>query len=378
MNSIVNKIWLDEFLDKITQKLSRTSDEIGVKFPYTTKNGKFEEFAFNNDISWWTNGFWPGIMWLMYSLTRDEKYRKIAHSCEELLDEAFDNFEGIHHDVGFMWNPSSVANYLLTGNKKSKIRAMHAATILAGRFNINGSFIRAWEDYPDEDCTGWAIIDCLMNLPLLYWASKESGDVRFSAIAKAHTNTVIKSFVRSDFSVNHIVGFCPETGVVKVIPRGQGYASGSSWSRGQAWAIYGLTLGYMNTGETPYLSVAKNIADYFISKLDESFVPLVDFTAPKEPECRDTSAGAIAACGMIELSKLVNDGDKYLAAAVKILEGLEKNCDFTRNEQSILQNCTGAYHDVHHHSLIYGDYFLLEALMKLKGETINFWCIDKK
>lgn len=374
-NTIINEKWLEHFLGEMTDKLARTSGEIGIKFPYKTQGGKYEAFAFNDDINWWTNGFWPGIMWLMYLHTHDEKYREIAHSCERLLDKAMEHFDKIHHDVGFMWILSALANYRITGHEQSKVRAMHAATVLAGRFNINGRFIRAWEEYPGKDCTGWAIIDCLMNVPLLYWASKETGDVRFRAIAKAHTDTVMHHFVRDDFSVSHIVGFCPETGVVKEIPPGQGYASGSAWSRGQAWAVYGFTLGFMNTKDAAYLAMARNVADYFIANLDQSGVPVVDFKAPKTPDYRDTTAGAIAACGMIELAKLAPEGDRYLKAAEHMLRGLYKNCDFTKDEQSILQNGTGAYHDEKRHEpLIYGDYFLLEALMKLKGADMNFWC----
>ena len=372
-----NREWLNDFLDKMTNKLKNTSREIGAKFPYTTTNGKYEEFAVNNNVSWWTNGFWPGMMWLMYLHTNDEEFLKIARGCEELLDEALENFK-IHHDVGFMWILSSLADYIITGNEKSKVRSMHAATILAGRFNINGRFIRAWDTHPEKECTGWAIIDCLMNVPLLYWASRETGDPRFKAIAKAHTDTVMHKFVRDDFSVNHIVGFCPETGVVTEIPRGQGYASGSAWSRGQSWAVYGFTLGYMNTKDPAYLSTAKNVADYVIANLDESGVPVVDYKAPKENDYRDTTAGAITACGLIELSKLVADGEKYLEAAIRMLKGLYENCDFSENEQSILQNGTEAYHDGKKHiPMIYGDYYLLEALMKLNGEQTNFWCAER-
>jgi len=378
MNKSINihEEWLDDFFEKFTKKLERTSKEIGAKFPYTTTDGKYEEFAVNNNVSYWTNGFWPGMMWLMYVHTKNNEYLEIARKCEDMLDEALEQFK-IHHDVGFMWLLTALADYVATGNEKSKTRALHAATILAGRFNLNGNFIRAWDVYPERDCTGWAIIDCLLNVPLLYWASRETKDPRFTAIAKAHTNTVMHHFVREDFSVNHIVGFCPETGVVKEIPRGQGYATGSAWSRGQSWAVYGFTLGYMNTKDPAYLSMAKNIADYVISNLDDSGVPVVDYKAPGDLDAKDTTAGAITACGLIELSKYVADGEKYLNVALKMLKGLYENCDFSDTEQSILQNGTEAYHDGRKNiPIIYGDYYLLEALMKLKGEYTNFWCAD--
>lgn len=371
------KEWITGFLNEMTGKLKRTSGEIGVKFPYTTTNGKYEDFAAYDDIGWWTNGFWPGMMWLMYLHTNDERYKEIAQGCEKLLDEAFDKFV-VHHDVGFMWILSALADYMITGNEKSKVRAMHAATILAGRFNINGNFIRAWDVSQQDDCRGWAIIDCLMNVPLLYWASRETDDVRFEAIAKAHTNTVLHNFLRKDFSVRHIVGFSPETGLPVEIPCGQGYSPDSAWSRGQAWAVYGFTLGFMNTGDAAFLAAAKNVADFVTEQLGESGVPPIDYKAPKMPDCKDTTAGAITACGLIELSRLTENGEKYLNTALKILEGLYENCDFSESEQSILQNGSVAYHcEQIHIPIIYGDYFLLEALMKLSGNVPNFWCAGK-
>ena len=177
-------------------------------------------------------------MWLMYIDTENKKYAEIAHGCEVKLDKAFLDFTGLHHDVGFMWILTALASYKLTNDEKSRARALHAATLLAGRFNTNGNFIRAW----NGDLSGWAIIDCMMNIPILYWATEELGDPRFKAIAMREADMVMNAFVRPDGSVNHIVIFDAETGKVKETPAGQGYAAGSSWSRGQAWAIYGFIL----------------------------------------------------------------------------------------------------------------------------------------
>ena len=196
-------------------------------------------------------------------------------------------------------------------------------------------------------------------------------------IAMKHSDTVIKNFVREDGSVAHMVNFNPETGEVVSIPRGQGYASGSAWTRGQAWAIYGFVLGYIHTGKQEYLDTAKKVARYFIEHLSEDGVPVVDFKAPEEPALKDTSAGAVAACGLIEIIKYSEGSEKenYEYAVVNILKGLEHNCNFSLDEQSILQNGTERYHDTRgfHIPMIYGDYYLMEALLKLKGNHVLFW-----
>ena len=376
MKEVFYMVKIEEFWDKIERKLSNTAPQVGAGFPYTTdENGKYVEWKNNGKISvsWWTNGFWAGMMWLAYLETGKEIYKEIAEKSEEMLDEAFDDFNGLHHDVGFMWLLSAVADYRLTKNERSKTRGLHAATLLAGRFNIDARYIRAW----NGDLSGWAIIDCMMNIPLLYWATEVTGDPRFEMIAKAHADTVLKAFIRADGSVNHIVSFDPLSGEVLETPAGQGFASGSSWSRGQAWAIYGFVISYIHTGKTEYLSAAKRVAHYFISNIGDDGVPLVDFRAPKEPVLKDTTAGAIAACGLIEIAAQVEEYEKdmYMKAAMKLLGGLYDNCDFSAENQSILQNGTERYHDTRgfHIPIIYGDYFMMEALMKLKGNKNLFW-----
>lgn len=370
----MNEIWIEAFLQKIENKLRIVAPLVKTEIPYTTnEKGEYVETDKASGVQWWTNGFWAGLMWLTYLRTGDETCKNIAEASEKRLDDAFMLFNGLHHDVGFMWLLSAVAHYRIDGNELSKTRGMHAATLLAGRFNHDAEFIRAW----NQDFTGWSIIDSMMNIPLLYWASEETQDPRFRAIAMKHADTAMRCFVRADGSVNHIVSFDPNTGEVLETPAGQGYASGSSWSRGQAWALYGFVLSYIRTGKRDYLDIAKRVAHYFVANIPEDGVPSVDFRAPKEPVLKDTSAGAIAACGLIEISKHVGEFEKdmYTKAAEMILKGLEQHCDFSLTNQSILQNSTEQYHEKqgHHIPLIYGDYFLVEALMKIKGNELLFW-----
>ena len=169
------------------------------------------------------------MMWLLYHETKEERYAEIARFSEEQLDTCFDEFYDLSHDLGFVYQPTAVADYRLTGSQAGRRRGLHAACLLAGRFNPAGNFIRAWNDWGDgRDTTGWAIIDCMMNLNLLYWASDELGDPRFRQIAMLHADTAMSAFVRPDGSVNHIVSFDPETGILLGSLGGQGYGEGSS------------------------------------------------------------------------------------------------------------------------------------------------------
>ena len=240
--------WAQETLKKVRAKMAWVSEKNKDKIPYTTDetgsydNRSADTVQWNPDdgLNWWTNGFWGGIMWLLYRDTGEDRYAEIARASEKKLEKCFSTFYGLHHDVGFMYLPTSVANYRLTGSEDARRNAMHAANLLAGRFNPVGRFIRAWNENGDHDVRGWAIIDSMMNLSLLYWASEENGDPRFRQIAVMHADTALANFIRDDGSVCHIVEFDPETGERVRDFGGQGCAQGSSWTRGQGWAVYGF------------------------------------------------------------------------------------------------------------------------------------------
>lgn len=377
-------VWLDQVTQKITDKMDWVSDKSQHKIPYTTLNGVHDDRADQNPsgddadgINWWTNGFWGGMLWQMYHVTGQEKYKQYANIAEDKLDACFEQFYGLHHDVGFMWLPTSVANYQLTHNPTSRKRALHAANLLAGRYNPVGEFIRAWNDLSEGDTRGWAIIDCMFNIPLLYWASTETGDPRFRHIAERHADTVMNTFVRPDGSVHHIVEFDPFLGGVVKTYGGQGYENGSSWTRGQTWGLYGFMMSYRHTGKEDYLYTAKRIAHYFIANIPESGIIPVDFRQPKEPAYEDSTAAAIAACGLIEIAKVVGEHEKdlYLGAALKLLRTLdEQRTDWSSDCDCIVQNGSAAYHSsTHHQSIIYGDYYFIEAILKLKGKDLYFW-----
>ena len=279
--------WAGETLKRAEEKLKNVSGRSAHKIPYTTVDGVHDDRSGDDQIDWWTNGFWGGMMWQLYALTQDEEYKKIAVETEEKMDRNLMCAEGLTHDNGFKWLLTSVADYRLTGDGKSKNRSMLAACNLAGRYNPRGRFLRAWNDgmgYRQEDNRGWAIIDCMMNLPLLYWAFEETKDPRFYEIAVDHADTAMNAFVRADGSVRHIVEFNPETGEMVRDYGGQGYGEGSSWTRGQTWGLYGFVLSYLHTNDRKYLDTAKRIANYFIANIPESNLIPVDFRQPED--CR--------------------------------------------------------------------------------------------
>lgn len=358
----------EKFLRKMPTALEKARDLDFI--PYTV-NGREWAPGPSGDIFWWTNGFWPGVMWLMYLISGNTQYRTEAEHAENMLDEALRGFEHLHHDVGFMWYLSSGVNYRLTGNEKSLRRTRLAAEFLMARFNPLG-FIRAW----NEDKAGWAIIDTMMNLNLLYWASEYTGDPRYRLTAMRHADTVMKYFIREDGSSEHIVIFDPESMKVLDKPRGQGYAKGSSWSRGQAWALYGFVLSYIHTGKAEYLETAGRIANYFIDCVKDDWLPKCDFRQPEGEKLLDNCSGAIAACGMIELARQMGSGDVYFPAAIQLLKALDESCaNWDPAYPAILTQCSGAYHSNtnHHIAMIYGDFFLIEAVGKLLGTPLLIW-----
>ena len=368
-----NQAWIEETWKKIDGKLSRTAIKSRDKIPYSVKNGVHTDMA-KSEIAWWTNGFWGGLMWLMYEATGNPEYAITAKTSERILEKSFEEIDELHHDVGFMFHLTSGASYRLTGDKHSRRNHLLAAMMLASRYNIKGEFIRAWNI---ENSEGWTIIDSMMNLPLLYWASKELGDERFKYIAVSQADMCARDHVREDGTINHIV--MHDTTKPKVLGTrgGQGYKEGSCWSRGQSWAVYGFILSYIHTGDKKYLETAKRVTELFIRETEKTdWLPRVDFNQPPTPEKYDSTAGAIAACGMIEIAKQLEgaEAEKYLSAAMNILQAMEKNwCDWTEENDSILQMGCEEYHHGVHKNIIYGDFYFTEAILKLKGSSFLIW-----
>lgn len=375
-----NRKFVDVAFEKIDKKLSAVAIRSRDKLPYTVDaNGVHDDHKV--DVQMWTNGFWGGLMWLMYEATGNEDYLITAKRSEELLDGALAEIDKVHHDVGFMWHLTSSASYRLTKDKASLNRSLLCAMSLASRFKLKGGYIRAWNglDGVGNNTDGWTIIDTMMNLPLLYFAGDVIGDDRFSQIARSHADKAMCDHIRPDGSINHIVPHDLETGEMLGSFGGQGYQRGSCWSRGESWALYGYVLSYIHTGDVKYLDVAKRVAHYSIANLTMSdWIPLVDFRAPETPVYYDATAGAIMACGLIEIARAVPELEKglYLSAALNILRALDaKACDYAENSDALVRMCSEAYVSrcTYDHNIIYGDFFYTEAILKLRDSEFLPW-----
>lgn len=368
-----NRSWTTVW-DELQTKVDGMIADIGDKIPHVARaDGHYDHMP----LDWWTSGFWPGLLWILHDVTGKAHYLEAARPWDERLERLFVVENDLYHDVGFQFLPTAVAKYKITGDRDGRRRGLSAANFLAGRYNPAGRFIRAWNG---DHQAGWAIIDCCMNLSLLYWASEESGDPRFAHIATAHAETALAHFLRPDGSNNHIVCFDPLTGEVERVDGGQGYAPESAWSRGQAWALYGMTNIYKYTRDVRFLEAAQRSAYHFIASLPEDGVPYWDFRLPGfDGQPRDTSAGAIAASGLLDLAELTPPaaGARFRKAAVDMLEAMtERYATFGRDGfHAILTGGTGHVPenkniDV---SLIYGDYYYVEAVAKLVGWERRFF-----
>lgn len=364
----IESVW-QRILDKTARSTPLAAAQ-GV-LPYIGDERGWHEAKYDG-AAWWTNGFWPGIQWQLYAATGEEAHLVEARRVQALIVPELLRYERLNHDMAFLYLLSCGADAKITGDETARRHTLHAAALLQSRFNPAG-FIRAWNG---AEQIGWAIVDCLMNLPILYRASKETGDPRFRKVAMLHADMSIRHFLRADGSCRHIVALDPETGEMLDEPQGQGFAPGSSWSRGQAWALYGFALSHHHTGEPRYLAAARCVAGYFIENIRQDGLTDCDFRQPKTPERLDNLAGAIAASGLLLLESQTGEA-AYREQALRLLSALVAHCaDWTENTPGILQKCTAAYHErdgIIHKNIIYGDYFFIEALARLRGTDPMLW-----
>ncbi len=356
--------WAEDVWEKVEPKLRAECGRVGNDIPL---NGNYRDCMMPSGLWWWTNGFWPGLLWQAYHATGDGIYRTAAEGAGERLRETLTAPEKLEHDVGFLFQVSAVAQARLTGNTDARDSGLRAAKLLAGRMNDKGGFLRAWNKSPwMEDSSGLMIIDCMMNLSLLFWASEETGDERYARAAVRHAVTSMNCLLRPDGSCAHIASFDPESGAFLGTLGGQGYGEGSSWSRGQGWAVYGFALAYRHTGRQEFLDAAKRSANYCVAALQHTgWLPLRDFRAPAEPTKVDSGAGSIIACGLLELTEHLPELEKalYRDAAVRLLQVCEEHfADYTVETDGILGGGATMYHDerLANVSIIYNDYFYTE------------------
>ena len=346
----------------------------------------------------WTPGFFPGNLWYAYEFTHDTAMKTEAIRWTEKLEPLKDFTE--HHDLGFMMYCSFGNAYRLTGNEQYKKNLVQAARSLSTRFDPKVGCIKSWNTFRswhgDKLYNYPVIIDNMMNLELLFFATKVTGDSSFYRTAVTHANTTLANQFRKDYSSYHVVCYDTATGKVQARETAQGYADNSTWARGQAWAIYGYTMTYRETKKPEYLKAAVGMANWYLrnKNLPADKVPYWDFNINQKGykpgvksfatktdlNFRDASAAAITASALLELSTYTgNEGKNYKAAAIKMLHSLASP-SYKANEGSngnfLLKHSVGS---IPHQTeidvpLVYADYYFMEALHRydqlLKGEEL--------
>ncbi len=340
-------------------------------FPRTVENGQVKIV----EVKDWTAGFFPGSLWYLYEATGNKKWRAAAEDYTARMAPA--KFDKTHHDLGFMLGASYGNGYRLTKNPAYRDAMLAGATTLVTRFNPKVGSIQSWELWKN---TNWAfpvIIDNMMNLELLSWATQASKEPRYREIAIAHADTTLKNHFRPDNSSYHLVDYDPQTGAVRGKQTVQGNADASSWARGQAWGLYGYTMMYRETRKPEYLEQVHKIAAFFMNhpRLPADKVPYWDFDDAAIPNApRDSSAAAIVSSALLELAQF---SDKQLAqryrgfaeAQLRSLASPEYLATAGENGGFLLKHATGHKPagkeiDV---PLNYADYYFLEALLRLKA-----------
>lgn len=328
----------------------------------------------------WTNGFWTGMLWLAYELTGAERYRNAAErQVDSFHDRIFQRININHHDLGFLYSLSCVAAFRLTGSEKARSAALEAADRLLDRYLPPAGIIQAWGDLSDPAEAGRMIIDCNLNLPLLYWAAGETGNSAFVDAAKSHIKKAQQYIVRPDHSTFHTYHMDPVSGEPRYGSTHQGFSDSSCWARGQAWGISGFPLNYRYFQDPSLIETSEALADYFLDRLPADQVCCWDLVFTSDDDQRDSSAAAIAACGLLELAQWapVDRQAHYRTAAIRIIQSLSRAYASRPGDpgNGLLKH--GVYHMPKRIGLdeycIWGDYFYLEALVRLTRNWVPFW-----
>ena len=372
--------------EEVTAAMDRVADQVrcnmeyfGTRFPSSaTRN---QTYGVIDNIEW-TDGFWTGLLWLCYEYTGDDAFKELAlKNVGSFLNRVEKRIELDHHDLGFLYSLSCVAGYKLTGSAKGRKAGLLAADKLMERFQEKGGFIQAWGELGARD-NYRLIIDCLLNIPLLHWASLETGNPVYRNAAVRHYEAACNNVIRDDASAYHTFYFDPETGEpLKGVTR-QGYSDDSAWARGQAWGIYGIPLNYRYVKDVSAFNLFKGMTNYFLNRLPEDEVCYWDliFTDGSE-QSRDSSAAAIGVCGIHEMLKYLpeveSDKDTYRHAMHCILRTLMER--YTAPEikagNPVLLHGVYSWHSGKgvDEGNIWGDYYYMEALTRFYKDWNLYW-----
>lgn len=313
----------------------------------------------------WVFGFLPGSLWYRYERVGDAAARSSAIRRQLTLEPHANTTR--NHDIGFMFMASYGNGYRLTGDSGMRTTLLTAARSLAQRYDARVGMVRTTNTPSDF----WVYNDTMMNLELLFWGARNGGDPAWRSMAASHAARTATDFLRADGGSYHYVAYSETTGRVRHKGQGQGYAAETTWSRGQAWIIYGMAIAYRETGDTRFLSAARRATGYWIDNVPEDLVPYWDFDAPKIPdEPRDSSAAAVVASACLELARL--DPDRawrttYAGLARNTLESLSSSAYLAEDDPlpAVLKHGThAAMLGAYDHGTSWGDYYFREALMR--------------
>lgn len=341
------------------------------RFPKTFEHDSLE----TSGPGWWCSGFYPGNLLYIFEATKDSTlYYEALRKLNDLKPEQFNKTT---HDLGFMMYCSFGTAYKIDSNEQYKSILINSAKSLATRFNPVVGCIKSWDSKPGNFLV---IIDNMMNLELLFWATRTTGDSSFYKIAVTHANTTMKNHFRPDYSSYHVVNYNPVTGAVQQKKTAQGAADSSAWARGQAWGLYGFTVMYRETKDKKYLDQANHIADFILNNpnLPKDKIPYWDFDAPNIPHAlRDASAAAIIASALLQLSKYNKaKSENYIKVATTIIRNLsspEYKASVGTNGGFVLKHSVGSLpgHSEVDVPLTYADYYFFEAMKRYKALEKN-------
>ncbi len=334
----------------------------------------------------WTCGFWPGEIWLSWERTGEEAFKAAALTLvDSFLRRIEHKIEVDHHDMGFLYSPSCVAAWKLTGSETGRRAALLAADQLCTRFQEKGGFFQAWGPLGAADNYRY-IIDCLLNVPLLYWAAETTGEERYAELAGRHVATCLANSIRPDGSTYHTFFMDPDTGAPVRGATCQGYRDDSCWARGQAWGVYGTAISYTYVRRPEYLDAFRRVLAYYLDRLPGDMVPYWDMTfTDGDSEPRDSSSASIAACGLLEAAKYVPEEESrtYRKLAAQMLRsvaeayavkegpaGIGLVCHGTYSKKSPYNTCTQEGVD---ECVSWGDYFYMEALTRFLTDWKLYW-----
>lgn len=359
-------------LDWICTQVEKNMAIFGEQFPSAcTTEGQYR-IKPNDD---WTNGFWTGMLWICYQYSGKELFRLAAEkNCNSFKQRIDEDFVLDHHDIGFLYTPSLVAQYKITNNQEARLYALKAAEKLLGRYQQKGQFIQAWGQL-DDDSEYRFIVDSLINLPLLYWASVETNDPKYRAIADKHYATVMRYGIRDDNSTHHTFYFERATGAPLGGKTAQGFSDNSCWARGQSWVILGSVLNnkYQNM-DTNYQIFERVYKKYF-NALPKDYIPYWDLIFDQNSnQYHDASTAPIVVTALLERKHqlAISDYDQHINKMVDSL--IDKySSKYNSQSQGLLDYGVYAYHGFKgiNESNLWGDYFYLEALYRLYSE--NEW-----